>query len=174
MATTKDATVLIGVFYGCEQAEKAFRELKQGGFGDHQIRVSLLHAEWTVTLPPLERGEPKTNTGAAVGLLGGSTVGGLLSTLAMGAGWLGGAGPVLLIACYLTILVGAAGAGGLLGAWIGSVLPGPEPKGISRTLHESRGVVTVRPDSRHDEAAAILRRCAGCDLDPASAKDMPH
>jgi hypothetical protein len=174
VATTNDATVLIGVFYGCEQAEKAFRELKQVGFGDHQIRVSLLDAEWTATFPPLARGEPRTNSGAAVGLLGGSTAGGLLAALAMGTGWLGGIGPVLLIAFYLTILVGAASAGGLLGAWIGSVLSRPEPRGIPRTLHESRGVVTVRPDSRYDEAAAILRRCAGCKLDPTSAGDVLH
>jgi hypothetical protein len=168
---TDRAAVLIGVYYSCDQAEKALDELKRNGFREDQLRVTLCDADLNEEslAPPPERKAAIGLTVVGLGGLGGGLLGvvaaGVLLRsfsafpVAFGAGW------------WSSALLGA-GIGGLLGAWIRGRRSQTEPLSVGKTLHLSRGIVTVRPHRRYAEAAAILRHFAGCDVNPVSPVGM--
>jgi hypothetical protein len=60
----------------------------------------------------------------------------------------------------------AAGAGiaGLVGALVGAGIPEHEAKYYQGELQSGRSIVTVKADSRANEAIAILRRCGGYNM----------
>jgi hypothetical protein len=165
MASTDQDTLLVGVYYTSEQAAKAYDALRRDGFRDDQLRVSLCaaHLNAEARTPRLAAPGPTPPVRWAVGALGGGFAVALL------AGWTVALLPPVAASLCLSSLAGSA-VGVLLaalfltlcGAWWRPPEPQPPPR---RRL--SRGVVTVRPDGRFPEAAAILSQYAGCDLTAA-------
>jgi hypothetical protein len=161
----KDSTLLVGVFYDRIQTEKALRDLQNGGFREDQIRITLCEADLTSPPPPIPEPPTKAKTGAGIGLAVGTAAGGLLGGFI--TGWLPGIGPIIAVGFLAGILgstAAGAGLGSLLGLWIGSRLREQVPRPPVQITHVSRGILTVRPDGRYDEVAAILMRHAGCDV----------
>ena len=151
---------MVGIFYDHRRAESAYAELRLGGFRDDQIRVSLGEADLKADFFAEEdRGRAH--------LLSGAALGGLLAMTA--AMWLPLVAPVFAVALLLRLLVGAVvGVGvGLVVAGLGR-RGGPAGKDAprERVVHLSRGIVTVRPEGRDEEAAGILRHYAGCPAGP--------
>jgi hypothetical protein len=153
-----DSDVLIGVFYDCARAEDAFQELRRGGFQDGQIRVALCEADLRVR-PRQERG--RVLAGLRVGAVIGALAGAALAWLVAG-----------LLVSVLLVAAECAAIGATLGALVGWAIDVDEARASGpAVVHLSRGIVTVRPDDRAEEAADILRRCAG---DPALTAGPPR
>ncbi len=170
MSTTDNSALLIGVFYDREHAERAFRELQHEGFGDGQLSVALMDANEAPPTLAVPKRRTQARAGTAIGAVLGVFVGGLLGLLVIV--WWPILGPLSTLVLSLATSVAAGiSLGGLGGALIGCALRSEEEELAPERPQPSRGIVTVRPNSRYDEAAAILRRHAGCDADPASARE---
>jgi len=156
MAVTKNSTV-VGVFHDEARAQEAIRALRQAGFAeDHISVVGRRRDEKT--------GEITEGThvaaGAATGAAAGAGVAALWS-LGVTFGMLPGIGPFLAagpIAAALISAAGGAAAGGVLGALVGVGIPEEEAKFYESEVHAGRIVVTVRAESRYNDAWAILER----------------
>ncbi len=172
MSITEDSSLLIGVFYDHVHAERAFHELRQEGFGDGQLSVALLEADVPTEVPRVRPQPTGARAGTAIGVVMGAVLGGLLGLLALL--WWQLTSPVWVLGLVLGITTAGTGLGGVCGALIGWLIRSEEPMPEVIRPHRSRGIVTVRAYSRYDEAAAILRRHAGCDADPASATETPR
>ena len=154
MVHTDRATVLIGVYYSCAQAEKAARALQRSGFREDQLRVTLCDADL------VNQSIPRTGRWTSIAAAGLGGVGG---------GLLLGAFPILgsfWASVGIGVLAGAVG--GVWGAWIRACHRSKGSHAPGKALHLSRGVVTVRPQQRYREAADILQYFAGCDGHPAA------
>lgn len=150
MSAAAGESVLIGVFYSCRQAERAVGALWQSGFRGDQVRATLCHAELQGS-PPQAAPPSRGCVGFWVSLIG------LASGLAV---------------VWLTGVVAALILGGLAGLGAGLSFRkrlGP-PAGVVALppLRINQGVVTVRPDGRAVEAAAILCRYAEAPYDAAA------
>lgn len=174
VSTADHSSLLIGVFYDRAHAERAFQELQDGGFGSDQLSVALLDTELAAEGPPVRQRQTKARTGAAIGLGVGGVLGSGLGVLT--AIWLVSRGPVLVLGLVILLLAAAAGVGlgALVGALAGWAIREDEFLPVPVRPPLSKGIVTVRPSSRYDEAAAILRRHAGCDTDSASTSELPR
>lgn len=162
MATTQQSTV-VGVFEDRDKARQAIEELKRMGFRDDQIGVVShdkdRHGEKT-TANETEGTGSHVGGGAAVGAAAGAGVGALWA-LGIAAGLVPGIGPVIaggILASVIASAAGAAAVGGVAGALIGLGIPEAEAKYYEEEFKGGRTIVTVRADSRYNEAEATLRR----------------
>ncbi len=134
-----DDDLLIGVYYDTQRTEEVSDALRDHGFLDSQIRVTICETE----LDPAGR---KTRRcllafvilGALLGLCLGLSVGRLA--------------PFPIAAACMCLLSGAFV--GYLAALV--------QRSQSHSASVFRGIITVRPDGRDEEAAAILLQFAGC------------
>jgi hypothetical protein len=174
MLRARHATV-VGVFEDQDRAERAIRDLQAAGFGDDRIGVARRQDDGEDPGAGRPGGETRADSGALAGALTGAGLG----TLA-GLGILTGAIPIVgpaIVGGTLGVLLSnaAAGAGvaGLAGALIGAGLPEGEAASYERELQAGRTLVTVRADSRADEARAILQRHGAYDLSRRGAGAAP-
>jgi hypothetical protein len=149
MATTVRSTV-VGVFENGHQAKQAVDELRRAGFREEQIGVAGRHAD---------EGS-KVGEGAATGAAVGAGVGALWA-IGIAAGVLPVIGPVIaggLLASVLASAAGGAVAGGIVGALVGLGIPENEASYYEEEFKAGRTLVTVKADSRANEAWGILAR----------------
>jgi hypothetical protein len=165
VATVDDRALLIGVFYNRSQAEMALGELQRGGFREDQLGVALCDAELEAPAPPARPTRGREKTAAALGAAAGGLAGVVLAVTA--GSWLAGLGGAFVAGLFVVLLAGAIVVGTFLGRWAGGAAPGPASASRVEVRRLSRGIVTVRPEGRDAEAAAILCRHAGCE--PRSA-----
>ncbi len=167
-----DRNTAVGVFADRTRAEHAVDALRSGGFEADQIGLVIPDAPDKIEVPPLDPGT-KAGEGAAAGAVAGVALGGLLGA-ALSNLVLPGVGPILVGGLLAAALGGAAlggAGGGLLGALIGMKIPEEEARHYEREFHSGRSLVTVRADSRYEEAVAILRRVAEA---PEHREGAPH
>jgi hypothetical protein len=152
MATTTQATALIGVFPDHRQADRFVAELKKAGFRDEQLGVMT---------PNPEQADSPVEDSALAGALTGGTLGALTGA-ALTIGLVPGVGPIVAGGGLLLGLLGGAAAGatagGVLGALIGLGVPEEQARHYEAQIHAGRTLVVVEPETRFADALAILRR----------------
>src|SRR5262249_2321358 len=129
-------TIVTALFDKRNEAEDAFRDLRQAGFPIDRIGIVTRYGGETEAVPELQAS--RAEQGAATGVVAGGLVGGF-------AGWAAAAGlltlpgiaPVLAAGTLATILGGAAAGaatGGLVGALIGMGVPEAEARRLEQAL----------------------------------------
>jgi hypothetical protein len=162
---TQQSSTVVGVFENRAHANNAITELHQAGFVQSQIGVAMRHAEG-VDVEAAPEHESHATAGAVTGVLTGLGLG-ALAGLGVLAGVIPVVGPAIAAGTLGVVLSNAAaGAGiaGLVGALVGAGIPEHEAKYYQGELQSGRSIVTVKADSRANEAIAILRRCGGYNM----------
>jgi hypothetical protein len=162
---TATPTILVSVFDDRYQAEQAVDELEQAGFSADDIGFALRGSDVVSGGMATDQVGVKDDTGAAAGAVTGGVVGGLLGAAA--AIMLPGVGPIIaggILATSLGYAAAGVAVGGILGAMTGAGLSEEEARFYEREFNEGRAIVTVRSGSRDDQAAKILRRHGGYDM----------
>jgi hypothetical protein len=160
---------IIGSFDNVDDADRAYRELRQAGFPDADVNLIVSNA------PPdhddirpvertLETGSPTAKGAVAGGVLGGAA--GLAASL-MGLA-VPGIGPILAAGPIVAALAGAgagAVAGGLIGALTDLGVEKDDAELYAESVRRGGSLVTARADEpRADEVAAILRKNGAVDI----------
>ena len=165
--TTKDTnrTTVVGVFDDRSRAQAAVRDLRQAGFREDQIGVVARgHDETTGTTEKEGKGSHIAE-GAGIGIAAGAGVGALWA-LGIVAGFLPAIGPAVAGGIFASILASAAGGAavaGVAGALIGLGIPKEEAAYYEEEFKAGRTLVTVKAESRYQEARDILRRYGAYD-----------
>jgi hypothetical protein len=163
---TANRSTIVGIFEDREDAQRAVADLRRAGFGEDQIGVITPDEGKTTAADQHRRAEHLVEEGATTGALAGASIGGLWA-IAIAAHIVPGIGPVIaggVLASFLASLLGTAAVGGLIGALIGLEIPDEEAHFYSDELSSGRTLLTVKPGERFDEAAAIIGRNNGFDI----------
>jgi hypothetical protein len=172
-------TTAVGVFHNRDQAQQAVNDLLRLGFREEDIGVAYrgeetIHGSHDVTTRGAHAAE-----GAGVGAATGAGIGALWG-LGIMAGVLPAIGPAIAggtLAAILSSAAAGAAAAGMAGALIGLGIPEEEAEYYESEFKSGRIVVTVRAESRYDEAAAVLRKYGGYDMKNRTAtvsEDLVH
>lgn len=162
---------IVGVFSDRHQMELAVDELRRAGFGEEELGVAA-HGETTTGSMEMAEGK-EASEGAATGAVTGGVIGGLAGAAAVGL--IPGIGPVLAAGALAGILGGAvagATAGGLVGAFVGMGIPEEESEYYDTQFRAGNSILTVKPDGRHEEVYAILRRYGVTELEGPGREDQ--
>ena len=159
--TTPSRAAVVGVFHNQDKADAAVNELYEAGFTPDQIgvvaRTDTASGEWRQPAEA-EQEESAAEEAAVGGAAIGAGVGGLWA-LGIAAGALPAIGPAIaggvLASLFASAALGAA-AGGLIGALVGLGIPEEEAQYYEEEFRAGKILVTVRDDSRVEEARAIL------------------
>ncbi len=174
MATeTTLRTTAVGVFHDREHAQAAVSELRQLGFPEDDIGVAYRGEEDVHGAHEVREQGTHAAEGAGVGAATGAGIGALWG-LGILAGVLPAVGPAIAggtLAAILSSAAAGAAAAGLAGALIGAGIPEEEARYYEDEFKAGRIVVTVRGESRYDEAAAVLRRHGGYNM---HNRDVTH
>jgi uncharacterized protein (TIGR02271 family) len=166
VATTNRTTV-VGVFRNPDEARDAISALKDAGFSGNDI--GLLMKDRDETREMARETGSHAGEGAATGAVGGGILGGLAGWLVgIGAIAIPGVGPFIAAGALGTALAGAAigaGVGAVAGALIGMGIPEEEAEWYEGEVRSGRTLVTVKADTRYDEAHTILRNHGAYDVE---------
>lgn len=163
-------TTIVGVFPDRAQAQKAIAELKQAGFRDDEIGMTVRDegaAELEIGRPRDEAGnETYAGEGGAAGMAAGAGLGALwgLGIVAIGLPAIGPAIAGGALAAVLTSAVAGAAAAGIAGALIGLGIPKEEAEYYENEFKAGRTLVAVKTTTRQDEARGIIRQHGGYDI----------
>jgi hypothetical protein len=158
-------TTAVGVFHDRDQAQAAVNELRTLGFREDEIGVAYRSDDTLAGAQNVESASYAAE-GAAAGAAAGAGIGALWG-LGIVAGALPAIGPAIAggtLAAILSSAAAGAAAAGLAGALIGLGIPEDEAHYYEGEFKAGRLVVTVRAESRYDEAAEVLRRHGGYDM----------
>jgi uncharacterized protein (TIGR02271 family) len=168
MTTTPHSTV-VGVFHEIDDARDAVEALKDVGFDANDIGLLAHDRERGREVAEETGARSHAGEGAATGLVAGGILGGIGGWLVgIGALAIPGVGPFIAAGAIGAALTGAAvgaGVGAIAGALIGMGLPEEEAKYYEGEVRGGRTLVTVRTDSRYDEARRVLREHGAYDIE---------
>jgi hypothetical protein len=173
MANTQQTT-LVAAFADRDQAELAVDELEQAGFSDRDIGYVLRGSEAAQGGMITDTEGAKDSRGALAGMAGGAGVGAILGAAA--AMLVPGVGPVVAAGVLAMALGGAAAGtaiGGIYGAMSGLGISEEEARFYEREFNSGRAIVAVQAGTRAGDAADILRRHGGYDLQNRPPGDVP-
>ena len=163
---TTPRTTLVGVFEDRAAAERAVDELEQNNFKSDQVGFAIRGDDVAPGGMITDAQGTKDARGAITGAATGAGLGAILGAAA--AMLLPGVGPVVA-AGILTMAFGGAIAGtavgGIFGAMAGLGISEEEAKYLEQEFHSGRAIVAVKAGPRCVEAAEILRRHGGHDLE---------
>jgi len=157
--TKNNKSAVVGVFHSRDAADQAVDKLLRAGFTRDQIGVIARNSEGKVTAQTADDAAD-AGSGAAVGAATGAGVAGLVS-LGISFGVIPAIGPILAMGPLAAALLSAAGgaaAAGLAGALIGWGVPEDEAHFYQSEVESGRYLVTVKAESRRDEAWGILHQ----------------
>ena len=164
--TTTRSTV-VGVFEDREYARDAIEALKDDGFAAGTI--SILSPDKQATQQIAEDTGTHAGAGAASGAVTGGVLGGIGGWLVgIGALAIPGVGPFIAAGAFATALGGAAigaGIGAIAGALMGMGVPEEHAKYYEGEAKAGKTLVTVRADTRYDDAQRILREHGAYDVE---------
>jgi len=167
MAAAIQRTTVVGVFEDRQAADAAVNELRREGFREDQIGLVTQHpdaASYNATAK--DEDGSKWETGAVTGALAGLGLGGLIG-LGVLSGVIPVVGPAIMAGTLGTIFskaVGGAALVGITGALVGAGIPEEEAHYYEGELKSGRTLVTVKAETRFDEATKILRRHGAYDM----------
>jgi len=160
-------STVVGVFHDNSAARRAIEALKDGGFDGDQI--SVLTPDREETRAVASETETRAGEDAAKGAVAGGILGGLGGWLVgIGALAIPGVGPFIAAGAIATAIGGAAigaGVGAIAGALVGMGVPQEEADYYEGEVKSGRTLVTVRADSRYDEAQRIMRQHGAYDIE---------
>jgi len=163
MARKQNGTVtdsaVVGVFSSRDEADRAVSKLLKAGFTRDQIGVIARNAEGNASAQTVGDND-NAGSGAAIGAATGAGVAGLVS-LGISFGMIPAIGPILAVGPLAAALISAASgaaAAGLAGALIGWGVPEEEANFYQSEVEAGRYLVTVKAESRRDEAWKILHQ----------------
>ncbi len=162
MTTTTQQITLISAFDTRGKAEGALHELWHEGFRHDQVGIVTPEGDVRKATSTGDHIEEKAASGAARGAIAGGALGALAGAIAVGV--IPGVGPVIAGGLLAGLFGGAAAgaaAGSYLGAFVGLGLSEQEAARYERELKQGRTLVTVQPEDRWEQAAAILREHGG-------------
>ena len=173
--STSTRTTVVGVFDDRSKAQAAVRELRQAGFREDQIGV-VAHGHDDVKGAAKDDKGSHVAEGAGIGIAAGAGVGALWA-LGIVAGFLPAIGPAVAGGIFASILASAAGGAavaGIAGALIGLGIPNEEASYYEDEFKAGRTLVTVKADTRYQEARDILRRHGAYDHENRRARLRPR
>lgn len=169
--TTTKRSTYVGLFDDRNKADKAATDLRTAGFKDDEIGYA-----WRDDSGKTQKeGDTKAGEMAAGGAVTGAALGGLMGAAA--AGLIPGIGPIIAGGILASTLTGAAvgtAAGGVTGGLVGMGIPDEEAKYYDGEFREGRTLMTVKNESRYDEAGDVIRRGGGWDYDTRNERTAGH
>jgi hypothetical protein len=167
-------TTLIAAFEDRTKATRAVDELEQAGFTADEIGFALRGADVAEGGMLTDTQGAKDGRGALAGMATGAGLGAVLGAAA--ALLVPGVGPVIA-GGVLTMAFGGAIAGtaigGIFGAMTGLGVSEEEAQFYEKEFQSGRAIVAVKAGNRCTEAAEILRRHGGYDLQNRRSGDVP-
>jgi MFS family permease len=158
-------SAVVAVFSRRIEAEKAVAALQEAGFSSNEIGFAIRGADVAAGGMITDEAGAKDRAGAVAGITTGGAIGGVLGALA--ALVVPGVGPVLaggiLAAAFGGAAAGAA-IGGLLGAMKGLDVSEEEAQFYEKEFEAGRAIVAVKAGARVADAAAIMKRYGGYDM----------
>lgn len=165
MENTTPRTTLVGVFEDRTAAERAVDELERNNFKNDQLGFAIRGDEAVRGGMITDAQGTKDGRGAMTGAATGAGLGAVLGAAA--AMLLPGIGPVVaggILAMAFGGAVAGTAVGGLFGAMTGLGVSEDEAKYLEQEFHSGRAIVAVKAGPRAAEAAEIMRRHGGYDL----------
>jgi len=171
MTTTSKGSTVVGVFEDRDDAREAIEALKDDGFAADAI--SILSPDKQATQQIADDTGTHAGAGAATGAVTGGLLGGIGGwLLGIGALVIPGVGPFIAAGAFATALGGAAigaGIGAIAGALMGMGVPEEHAKYYADEAKAGKTLVTVRADTRYDDAQRILRDHGAYDVESRNA-----
>jgi hypothetical protein len=161
----KNGPSMIGIFDDRVAAERAVDELLQAGFDADQVGYVIRGSDAVQGGMISDASGTKDGKGAIAGAITGATVGGLAAAAVTAL--IPGVGPILAagsLAMFFGYAAAGAAIGGIFGALTGLGISEDEARYYEKAFHEGKALVAVKPGARAVDAAAILRRNGGYDL----------
>jgi hypothetical protein len=158
-------TTLVAAFNDRDQAEQAVDELHQAGFKEGDIGFAIRGSDAVEGGMITDTEGAKDGRGALAGMASGAGLGAVLGAAA--AMLVPGVGPVIA-GGVLTMALGGAIAGtaigGIFGAMTGLGVSEEEARFYEQEFNSGKALVAVKTGARAADAAQILRRHGGYDL----------
>jgi len=165
---------VVGVFEDRLQAEYAVDALERAGFTHDHVGYVIRGSDVAAGGMLSSADGAKDARGAAMGIVTGGIVGGVIATAAtllippIGAAIAGG-----VLASLLGGAVAGMAVGGILGALRGLGVSEEESRFYERQFHEGKAIVAVRAGTRAAEAANILSRFGGSHIHSENKSPIP-
>ena len=170
--TTTPRTTLVGVFEDRLAAERAVDELERNNFKSDQVGFAIRGSDVEQEGMISDAQGTKDGRGAVAGAATGAGLGAVLGAAA--AMLLPGFGPVVaggILAMAFGGAVAGTAVGGIFGAMTGLGVSEDEAKYLEQEFNSGRAIVAVKAGPRAAEAAEIMRRHGGHDLQ--NRRDTP-
>jgi hypothetical protein len=167
-------SAVVAVFVDRVEAENAVDSLERAGFTHDHIGYVIRGADVAAGGMLSSADGAKDARGAAVGIVTGGIVGGVLATAAavlipaVGVAIVGG-----VLASMLGGAVAGMAVGGILGALRGLGVSEEESRFYEKKFHEGKAIVAVKAGSRAPEAAEILTRHGGAHVHSEAHSPIP-
>jgi hypothetical protein len=167
-------TTLVACFEDRLEAERAVDELEQAGFSADQVGFVLRGSDVAAGGMLTDAQGAKDGKGALTGMATGAGLGAILGAAA--GVLVPGVGPVIA-GGVLTMAFGGAIAGtaigGIFGAIAGLGVSEEEARFYEKEFQSGKAIVAVKAGNRAADAAEILRRHGGYDLQNRRISDVP-
>jgi hypothetical protein len=167
-------TTLVAAFNDRDQAEMALDELRQAGFEDSDIGFAIRGSDAVEGGMITDTEGTKDSRGALAGMASGAGLGAVLGAAA--AMLVPGVGPVIASGVLTMALCGAIAVtaiGGIFGAMTGLGVSEEEARFYEQEFHSGKALVAVKTGARASDAAQILRRHGGYDLQNRPTNEIP-
>ena len=167
-------TNLVAVFEDRLEAERAVDELIQAGFTAEEVGYAIRGGDAVQGGMITDAQGAKDGRGAMAGMATGASLGAVLGAAA--ALLIPGLGPVVasgVLAMAFGGAVAGTAVGGIFGAMTGLGVSEEEAKFYEQEFTSGKALVAVKAGSRAAEAAGILRRRGGYDLQNRMNSEMP-
>jgi hypothetical protein len=164
----------VAAFQDRFEAEKAVDELEQAGFSRDEVGFAIRGADVASGGMITDEEGAKDRPGALAGMATGAGVGALLGAAA--ALLIPGVGPVVaggVLAMALGGAIAGTAVGGIFGAISGLGVSEEEARFYEQEFNSGRAIVAVKAGARAAEAAEILRRHGGYDLQNRPVSEVP-
>jgi hypothetical protein len=170
----RNQSAVVAVFDDRMDAERAVRDLEIAGFTAEHIGFVMRGSDAVEGGMITDAVGAKDARGAIAGAATGAVVGGVLAAAA--AILLPGVGPVVA-AGIITSFLGGAGAGaamgGIIGALAGLGISEDEARYYEHAFHSGKAIVAVKAEDRATDAAEILLRNGGYNLQNRPKSPVP-
>ena len=167
-------TNLVAAFADRLEAERAVDELEQAGFAPDDLGYAIRGSDAVQGGMITDTQGAKDRKGAMTGMATGAGLGAVLGAAA--ALLIPGVGPVVaggVLAMAFGGAVAGTAVGGIFGAMTGLGISEDEARFYEREFQSGRAIVTVKAGPRAADAAMILRKHGGYDLQNRPVSDMP-
>lgn len=158
-------TTLVGVFEDRSAAERAVDELERNNFKSDQVGFAIRGSDSAQRGMISDAQGTKDGRGAVTGAATGAGLGAILGAAA--AMLLPGIGPVVaggILAMAFGGAIAGTAVGGIMGAMTGLGISEEEAKYLEQEFSSGRAIVAVKAGPRAAEAADIMRRHGGHDI----------